>query len=109
MLFRSLSYFFSGETKVRCKSSVIACNQLDLVLAPLVHSTSYGANERFTSKEYMDRTSEDLMKFGATGHSVFFSLVKIFILTLCASIQSLTIGLGIMEWVAIVNPLFASM
>jgi len=41
--------------------------------APLLHSTSYGDDEKYLSSRYLDRVSEDLMKFGATGHTVFFS------------------------------------
>jgi len=43
-----------------------------LKIAPLLQSTSYGANERFISSSYLDRVSEDLMKFGMTGHTIFF-------------------------------------
>jgi len=41
--------------------------------APLLQSTSYGADERFLSSSYLDRVSEDLMKFGTTGHTLFYS------------------------------------
>ena len=44
-----------------------------LSISPLVNSISYGSNERFITKNYLNRTSEDLMKFGASGHSLFFS------------------------------------
>lgn len=40
--------------------------------APLLHSTSYGSDEHFLSDLYLARVVNDLKKFGATGHTIFF-------------------------------------